>query len=290
MNKIPNRLLSRVLLASVLILLSVSSVKAETTNCTEITTLPAIITVQGVYCLKSDLATSMTSGKAIDIQTNNVTIDFNNFKLGGQAAGAGTAAYGVYALNRKNITLRNANIRGFYYGVLLDDFSSNIDSGGHIIEDSRFDGNREVGIHIEGTGNSVRRNQIVNTGGSALAAGIVSLGPGVEIIDNHVHNTFSSSFNAEGILFLTKSDVAMVLRNRISETTSTAGGLTYGIDHSSGSRVVIRDNQIVNASATGTTAILGGSSDSECLAVGNNLINFTTFISACTDGGGNTTL
>ncbi len=292
MNKVSTHSLSKLLFASVLILLSVSSVKAETINCTEITTLPAIITVQGIYCFTADRTTSMTSGNAIEIQTNNVTIDFNHFKLGGLAAGAGTSARGVYAQDRKNITLRNANIRGFYFGVYLDDTSTgNKDSGGHIIEDSRLDGNLYKSIELQGAGNIVRRNQILNTGGSTgvtSALGIVNTGPGAEIIDNHVHNTFSSTAPAAGIALSHNSDAVLVLRNRVSETTSTGGGFTFGIFHDLGSRVLIQDNQIVNASATGTTAI-DGVSATECLAVNNTLINFTTFIATCTDGGGNTT-
>ena len=45
---------------------------AETVNCTAITSVPFTITVQGVYCLTEDLSTSMTSGVAIDVATNNV--------------------------------------------------------------------------------------------------------------------------------------------------------------------------------------------------------------------------
>ena len=40
-----------------------------------IDSLPATITTQGTWCLRGDLATSVTSGNAITIATNNVTID-----------------------------------------------------------------------------------------------------------------------------------------------------------------------------------------------------------------------
>ena len=45
--------------------------------------IPAVITTQGVWCLRKDLATSNSVITAIDIQTSNVTIDCNGFKLGG---------------------------------------------------------------------------------------------------------------------------------------------------------------------------------------------------------------
>ena len=63
------------------------ALQAETTECTVINTLPYVINIQGIYCLKGDLATNMTSGNAVTVNTNNVVIDLNGHKLGGQAAG-----------------------------------------------------------------------------------------------------------------------------------------------------------------------------------------------------------
>ncbi len=119
MKKAPAQSLFCLFFTSAMILLNLSSVKADTTNCTEITAVPMVITVQGIYCFKANISTNIASGNGIEIQTNNVIIDFNNFKLGNLAAGAATSAIGVYALNRKNIILRNANIRGFMEGVFF---------------------------------------------------------------------------------------------------------------------------------------------------------------------------
>src|SRR6185369_12584927 len=88
-------------------------------NCSgTVASLPAVISTQGTWCFKQDLATSITFGNAITVTTNNVTLDCNNFKLGGLAAGVGTHAYGVYAggygAGRSNITVRNCNVRGFF--------------------------------------------------------------------------------------------------------------------------------------------------------------------------------
>src|SRR6266542_1190224 len=113
------------LAASLLVLLAfvlgAAPARAETVNCTAITALPAVITVQGVYCFTGDLATAITSGIAIDIQTNNVVLDLNGFKLGGLAAGPGTTANGIHALNRQNITIKNGTIRGFLEGIVIID-------------------------------------------------------------------------------------------------------------------------------------------------------------------------
>ena len=108
-------------------------------NCTGfIDTLPATISTQGTWCLRKDLGTAVTSGAAIAIATNNVTIDCNDFKLGGLAAGAGTLAYGIRAANRYNTTVRNCNIRGFFFGLQFW-------GGGHTVEDNRFDVDLDAG-------------------------------------------------------------------------------------------------------------------------------------------------
>src|SRR5687768_721081 len=72
-------------------------------NCTgTIDALPATITTQGVWCLRGDLSTSLASGIAITVETNNVTIDCNDFKLGGLAAGTATQTVGIYASGKQN--------------------------------------------------------------------------------------------------------------------------------------------------------------------------------------------
>src|SRR5262249_35868406 len=96
-----------------LVLFGLSKVAwAETVACTAITP-PATITAEGIYCLIQDFTLNMASGNAIDIQANNVELDLNSHKLGNLAAGPGTTARGIHALDRKNITIKNGSIRGF---------------------------------------------------------------------------------------------------------------------------------------------------------------------------------
>ena len=114
-------LLVLVLLGLMMVAIHLRSAGAETTNCTAITSLPYTITTQGIYCLTSDLSTGMTTGNAIEIDTNNVVIDLNGHKLGGLAAGPSTRAIGIIAFNRKNITIRNSTVRGCSSGIVLTD-------------------------------------------------------------------------------------------------------------------------------------------------------------------------
>ena len=101
----------------------IAPAQAETVNCTAITSLPYTISTQGVYCLTDHLSTAITTGNAITINTNNVVLDLNGFKLGGLSAGLGTQAHGIYAYQRQNITIKNGTVRGFFIGIYLDDFS-----------------------------------------------------------------------------------------------------------------------------------------------------------------------
>ena len=63
-------------------------------NCTGfITSLPAVITNPGTWCLNADLSTTVStdtsSGGAITIQADNVTVDCNEFRITALAGAIG---------------------------------------------------------------------------------------------------------------------------------------------------------------------------------------------------------
>ena len=101
------------------VVLGAAAARAETTQCTPVTGLPAVITVQGIYCLTGDLSTAITSGNAIEIATNNVILDLNGYKIGGLAAGPGTMANGIMAFGRQNVTIKNGTM--LWEGIHLED-------------------------------------------------------------------------------------------------------------------------------------------------------------------------
>ena len=153
-------------------------------NCTGfIDSVPATISTQGTWCLRDDVSTAMTSGNAITVGVNNVTIDCNGFKIGGLGAGASSSARGIGATDRLNVTVRNCSVRGFLLGIEL----AGADGGAHLVEDNRFDQNLMAGISIQGDGNLVQRNRVFDTGGweisSGAAWGIVG---SADIIDNAI--------------------------------------------------------------------------------------------------------
>ncbi len=247
MTSITHRSIYNLLIISVFLVLSVQSVKAETINCTAITSTPHVITTQGVYCLTGNLVTSITSGNAIEIQTNNVTIDLNGFKIGGLAAGPSTWATGIYAFQRKNITIRNGSIRGFMQGINLLDDHPYTTSSGHLVEDIRADGNTFRGILTLGTGNLIRNNQVINTGGSTVqnsAFGIYMSGPNNIVRGNIVNTTTGTTGVASGVV-LSQSDASLVKDNLVTNTTGS--GTTYGIFLSGSSPVSVRENDVTTA-------------------------------------------
>ena len=141
---------------------------AETLNCTAVTSLPATISTQGIHCLMGNLATAQTSGDAITITANNVTLDLNGFKLGGQAAGSATGATGILS-TANNVTVKNGIVRGFRTGIFLQ-------GRGAVVEDLLVDQNTLTGILVTGQGAIVRRNQVVDTGGSTFSTNVFAVG------------------------------------------------------------------------------------------------------------------
>jgi hypothetical protein len=219
---------------------------SEITNCTPITALPATISTQGIYCLQGHLSTAITSGDAIEITANNVTLDLNGWKLGGQAAGTGTLARGIYSA-ANNVTVRNGIVRGFSLGVYLT-------GRGARVEDLLVDQNTTKGIQVEGQGAVVRRNQIIDTGGSTgminvTAAPIYSNGADGVIEDNIVSGLVATGDGGETAIYLYSDAHRTTVRRNIVSDDARPPSLIA----SSSGIAVLSTNAVV---------------------VGNNVINF----------------
>ena len=78
-----------------------------------IDSLPATISRQGVWCLRKNLSASIGNGNAITIATNDVTIECNDFRGGGLAAGwsTHTSARG-WTLRGRRIARATSSISG----------------------------------------------------------------------------------------------------------------------------------------------------------------------------------
>ena len=260
-------------------------------NCTgTIASLPAVLSSQGVWCMKGDLSTASTVGNAITVTTNNVTIDCNGFKLGGLAAGTGTTAIGILADDRFNVTVRHCSLRGFAVGIGITGTG-----GGHVIEDNRFDAIRFIGMTVEGDGSTIRRNRLLDTGGSTLVfpqfRGIAMFGSG-EIIDNSVRIVDASSQPDADVIgiYLANAQGGSIRDNHVSGLVQGAGAgdEAMGIAVASSAGVAIRDNDLSAVDGHSGIRCAGGAGD-DVVAIGNMIHRFATPILVCADGGGNWT-
>jgi hypothetical protein len=227
--------------------------QAETLNCTPITSLPTTISTQGLYCLTGNLATAQTVGLAITINANNVTLDLNGWKIGGQAAGTGTAAWGIISA-AANVTVKNGIVRGFYRGIELH-------GRGAVVRDMLVDQNTAVGIVVGGPGAVVEHNQVVDTGGS----------------------TTSRNVSALGIWAYTSSVGARISDNTVSGLGATGAGDEFGII-ADGPNSTVRDNVVSDSAKPTGGGVSYGIRPTQSIAVKNAVNNFTYGIYTLTAG------
>lgn len=240
--------------------------------------IPVIITTPGVWCMRADLSTAITAGNAIAVNANNVTIDCNNFRLGGLGAGPASSAYGVFS-GRLNTTVRNCNVRGFFVGIRATS------DGGNLVESNRLDGNLASSILVVGDGSTIRGNLVFDTGGSSLfpdiAIGIEAYGA-MDIIDNTVTNVSGGAAAAQNYGVLLSGGAASVVRNnRIRGVVKGDGGYAAGIYSESNGSVFVRDNDVQGTGGTNTVGIV--CTDNESTAGGNFIAKFQTAVTGCVD-------
>ena len=221
-------------------------------NCTGfIDSLPVVISTQGVWCLRQNLATAVTFGNAIDVQTNNVTIECNGFKVGNLGAGTASIAVGISAESRRNITVRGCNFRGFGLAVAVGGTGS-----GHIVEDNRTEGALLAGIMVQGDNGVVRRNLVLDVGPSTFfsdynAAGIAVTGT-TDVIDNTVSFVHAAGEGSAAGIYGGGTG-ALFRGNRVREVTAPAG-VEQGIVATGG--MSVRDNDLLGRGTAGSIGVV----------------------------------
>jgi hypothetical protein len=219
MNRLIRLTAGVIFLALFLLGFQSSAFAADTDKCTAITSLPATISASGVYCLTSDLGTNTAGGFAITITADDVTLDLGGHSLSGLAGGTTTNAYGIYALDHKNITIRNGTVRGFAKGIDLDDSGGGA-SRGHLVEYVRLETINALAITVNGSGSVIRNNQILNTNGRlglASIAGIYAGGTGIRVLNNDIEDiTVAGASNSYAIWINPTGNGAVVEGNQIS--------------------------------------------------------------------------
>jgi hypothetical protein len=235
-----------------------------------IDSIPATITAQGVWCLRHDLSTAITTGNAITVAANNVTVDCNGYKIGGLAAGDGSVANGIGATNRSNVTVRHCAVRGFATGISI------LGGSGHLVEDNRLDNNLLVGVVAQGSSSVVRHNLVYDTGGRIGAADAVGISAHGDIIGNRVSGLIADAANGRVIGIHSAGAEAVVRDNSVSgiSLATLDGGFAYrnyGL-YLTGPRSRASDNHLAGASLGNGIGIVTEYGPNFCL--GNSVTGF----------------
>jgi len=120
----------------------------------------------------------------IVVERNNTIIDGAGYTVQGIGGGRGLSLYGV---RNVNVTIKNTNIRNFYYGVYLNSTSHNL-----IIENN-ITANSYDGVFVsQSSENTISRNDITNNGNDGVKLGDSSS-------DNKISENNITGNNDDGI-------------------------------------------------------------------------------------------
>jgi hypothetical protein len=251
-----------------------------------ITSVPVTISTPGVWCMYGNISSSLNA-TLVTVNTNNVTIDCNGHYLTSTAGLANTAT-GIYAYYRNNTTVRNCHIRGFKSGVWFVGSTGK----GNVVEDNVFDGNTYVALTMNGDGSIVRRNQVLNTGGSTVYGtpyGIYAYSA-VDVIDNTVAGvTARAGGGGSAYGIYTSNNVGgTVSGNRVRSVAKDGVGTAYGIFIYGTGRQAIRDNDILGTAIAGSVGLYCSTNSSH--AQDNRIFGFPLGIGGgCAQDAGNVT-
>ena len=154
---------------------------------TVISAIPYVITSSGNYVLEKSLTlpVSQVSGNAITINASNVTIDMNGFAITKNQTGNTPHCFGIYALNRANITVKNGLIFGFYEGIRFDFIEGGNTNSNHLVDGVRFTNEQAFGIVLIQTTNSLIQNCAMASTGFDTSGNVVSgFGAGIDLAVN----------------------------------------------------------------------------------------------------------
>jgi parallel beta-helix repeat protein len=258
-------------------------------NCAHfISTLPVVLDKQGVWCMNKNLATSLTSVRAIEITANNVTLDCNDFRISGLGAGTASDSTGIYASSRQNVVVRHCNIRGFRWGISI------VGGAGHLLEDNRIDNSLQTGIYIGASEhNMVRRNRVFATGGykegyfDGYVEGYFGIRASADIIDNIVDGVTTVGTNVVVDGIHTDGTEVRIAGNRVGGELGNHSGGGCGICAEGnivtgiGSQVIVGNRVVSSGTGIGSPAGL------EAPYCGKNTIAAPQAMLNCQDVGGN---
>ena len=186
-----------------------------------ISTYGTNLTQSGSYYLTTNLVSSTTSGSAISISADNVTLDLNGFALI-NTGGAGTSAVGIQLSGVDDVTIRNGTIRGFLRGIYSPSLAA-----ATTIENMRLATNylRGILLAVGGglPGTVVRNNVVYSTGGTTVGVADQDV-RAIEVVSSMaiIENNFVADVKGKGTgaaygIYTAGSLDAFVVNNRVSQ-------------------------------------------------------------------------
>jgi hypothetical protein len=239
-----------------------SATPAETPRpCLAVSYVPQVFYYPGCYRLTKDLAVQNPSGPTLRAAVRDVEIDLNGFELSCEGCGAHFAQIGVSSHKASNVRVHNGRVRGFTFGVWLDDEGydriavDDPDAASNLqVEDLEVIDSTFRGIRVEARDAVVKDCTVRGTGPASpdesLVMGIEMYGPRPEVSGNSVFGTQAPA-GGEGV-GISISDwglEAKVLDNVITIAEPVAGA-DYGIWIGGVSDVTVARN-LVDGYATG---------------------------------------
>ncbi|HET6409348.1 MAG TPA: NosD domain-containing protein, partial [Chthoniobacteraceae bacterium] len=222
----------------------------------QILKLPFTIKKPGAYQLSKNLTFSGT-GNAIQVEADDVTIDMKGYTITFDGTiTADQQPAGIYALDQKNITIRNGVIQDFHRGIFLDSGNVIFAAGGHLVENIRADRCHSAGIEVEGRGSMLRNNWISNVrrvmSGTANTYGMRVSGSGLTIQSNRINDVYVPLGNnanvAHGITVDT-GDSCRVVDNQISNTSLSVNISSVGLVMTNCAYAIVAGNHIIRSAA-----------------------------------------
>lgn len=205
-------------------ILLATNVYAETTQCVEITSVPATIDQPGIYCLQQ----SLSSGSIV-INADDVTLDMNRHSL------SNFGNVGIRLLGDR-VTVKNGTVRSGNLGV-------NTVGNQNLVENMQISDTTGTGIYISGRDTVVRNNRLTNL----TAVGIYCSGPSDwrprnQIIGNTLNNFVNNGGGANAIWLsrcgMTTVEDNTVFSSRYSDWYSNTNLTGIHITHSNDVLVV----------------------------------------------------
>lgn len=206
---------------------------------TPITSVPFVINTPGNYIVPNPLVYSPSSGAAIVVNANNVTIDLNGQSL--SCSMSSNVAIGIYVYSKTNARIKNGQIDQFSVGINAIYIFSPIHglngNGGHVVDTVGFSHVGKAAVLFEQSGGCVVRNCLV----TGCISGIQFLsGEGNRATDNVISGAELTGLSSNGVDYFDSNYV---------------DNCKIGIQ--AGEKTKLRFNTTTNCA----TAILGGTSE-----------------------------